>query len=1035
MKNYTWLAFSALLSLPGLAIAQTTTVTGKVTDNKNVALPGVTVLVKGTTQGTNTNAEGQYSIAVPAGASLTFSYIGFTSQTVAVGGQPVVNLALAPDAQTLDEVVVTALNVSRERKTLGYSVTEIQGNSLTQAREPNLTNTLVGRVAGLNVNSTSGGAGASTNIIIRGASSLNQTNQPLYVINGVPVESQPSNNNPGGQYDNGPDLGDAISNINPDDIATISVLKGAAASALYGYRGKAGVILITTKSAKGNDGVELNSNYVVERTYNLTNWQYQYGQGQNGLKPDSAAGASQVGNSSWGAPIDGSSVVQFDGVSRPYVAQKNNIRNFYRTGGSLTNTLAFNKSFTGGSVRFSASDLHNTSVVPNSGLNRQTFNFVGTFDPFKRLTLDVRTNYILQQAHNRPVLSDGAGNANFNVAFLPTTLDVRDLRGPNGNGTIGGPGNNSGNELVFNSGNFYNTNPYFAANQFVNNTRRDRLLSTVTARYTLDNGLFLQGRVGRDAYTDRYTGVTPSGTAYRLAGSIQEQISEFSDLNADGLAGKTFRIGEDFTVTPNVGASYRRTRLNGFQNFGNDFAIFGVNQLSNTKNRSVAPLYNDVEVQSVYGSGEFSYKELLYLTGTFREDWFSTLATPGTNNPVGKGYYGVSGSFVFTELYKPEFLTSGKLRAGYSKVGQATDAFQTQLNYNIGSNTLNGLPFGNPSNTNIPNSGLLPSNATELEVGTELGFLQSRIRVDLTLYKKNSKQEIVFTPASITSGYPGAVLNSGELENKGVELLLTVVPFRTQDFTWTSSYNAAFNQSTVISLSAGQLQSVYATSRSGAGFVGQQVGQRYGQVLAYDYKYNKDADGNVINNADGTPSIVLAPNGVPARGDLTAFGTSYHPWTMGWNNDFAYKRFNLGVLIDGKFGGKIFSATDYYATLFGLHQNTLVDRLSTTLGSNKDLNAQTYYGTLAGNVSKQFVQDASFIKLRQITLGYTLPGSFFADKVQRVTFSLVARNLFFLRRLTDNIDPEGNYSAFSQGLELGGVPPSRTFGANLSAKF
>ena len=1016
MKNYTWLTFSALLSLPGLAIAQTTTVSGKITDNKGVGLPGVTVLVKGTTQGTNTDAEGRYSIAAPAGAALTFSFIGYASQTVAVNGQSVLNVALAPDTQALDEVVVTALNVSRERKTLGYSVTEIQGNTLTQAREPNLTNTLVGRVAGLNVNSTSGGPGASTNIIIRGASSLNQTNQPLYVINGVPVESQPSSNNSGGQYDNGPDLGDAISNLNPDDIASISVLKGAAASALYGYRGKAGVILITTKSAKGNDGIDLNSNYVVERAFNLTNFQYQYGQGSNGIKPANVAAAGQAGTASWGAPIDGSSVVQFDGVARPYVAQRDNIRNFYRTGGSLTNTLAFNKSFTGGSVRFSASDLHNTSVVPNSGFNRQTFNFVGNFDPFKRLTLDVRTNYILQQANNRPVLSDGAGNANFNVSFLPTTVDVRDLQGPNGNGTLP-----NGNELNYDASNIYNTNPYFAAYQFVNNTKRDRLLSTVTARYTLDNGLYLQGRVGRDAYTDRYTSVTPSGTAYRAAGSFQETNSDFSDLNADLLAGKTFRIGETFTVTPNVGASYRRTKLNGFQNIGNDFAIFGVNQLSNTKSRSVNPLYSDLEVQSVYGSGEFSYKELLYVTGTFRQDWFSTLATPGTNNNVSKPYYGVSGSFVFTELYKPEFLTSGKVRAGYSKVGQATDPFQTQLTYSIGSNTLNGLPFGNPSNSNIPNRSLQPSEATELEVGTELGFLQSRIRVDLTLYKKNSKKEIVFTPASITSGYGGAVLNSGELENKGVELLLTVVPVRTQDFTWTSSYNAAFNQSKVLSLSAGQEQSIYATSRSGVGFVGQRVGQRYGQVFAYDYK----------RNTDGT--IMLGPDGVPARGNLTAYGTSYHPWTMGWNNDFAYKRFSLGVLIDGKFGGKIFSATDFYATLNGLTQRTLVDRTG-TFGPN-NISAQAYYGTLAGNVSNQFVQDASFIKLRQLTLGYTLPGSVFRDKIQRVTFSLVARNLFYLRRLTDNIDPEGNYSAFAQGLELGGVPPTRTFGANLSVKF
>ncbi len=1016
MKKFTWLTFLLLLGLRGLAWAQTTTVTGKVSDSKSNPLPGVTVLLSGGAVGTSTNSEGVYSIAAPDAATLVFSFIGFASQSIKVAGQTTIDVTMTESTQDLNEVVVTALGVARERKALGYSVTEIQGTSLTQARETNVANSLVGKVAGLNVNSTTGGPGASSNVIIRGASSINQTNQPLYVINGVPVESQPSLNNSGGQYDNGPDLGDAISNINPDDIESISVLKGAAASALYGYRAKAGVILITTKSAKGNDGVEFNTNYVVQRTFNLTDWQYEYGQGANNIKPDSAKTASQSGNSSWGGRLDGSPVVQFDGVARPYVAQKDNIKNFYRTGGALTNTIAFNKSFTGGSVRFSASDLANKSVIPNSRLDRQTFNFVGSFDPFKRLTIDARANYILEQARNRPILADGAGNANFNVAFLPTSLDVRNLQGPNGNGTQA-----DGSELTFNAGNTYNTNPYFAANKFVNNTKRERLLSTVTARYTLDNGLFVQGRVGRDSYTDRYTNVTPSGTAYRPLGSIAEINSQFTDLNVDGLAGKTFKVGEGFAFTPNVGGSYRRTKLEGFQNFGNDFAIFGVNTLSNTANRSVAPLYNDLEVQSVYGSLDLSYKEFLFLSGTLRRDWFSSLATPGVDNPLSKAYPGVSGSFVFSELWKPEVLSFGKIRAGYSRVGQGAGYAQTQLNYSLASNPLGGFLFGGPSDSNIPNRNLVASQATEIEVGTELAFVQNRVRLDLTFYKKKSTGEIVNTPASITSGYSGAVLNAGELENKGVEMLLTVLPVRTTDFTWTSSFNAAYNKSTVLSLAGGQQQSVYATSRSGVGFVGQQVGKPFGQVLAYDNKYNTDG------------SIALTTSGVPDRGNLTAFGTAFHPWTMGWSNDFVYKRFNLGVLIDAKFGGKIFSATDYYATIFGLRKETLVGREG-TFGPDK-LDAATYYGTLANNVSNQFVQDASFIKLRQVTLGYSFGNTLFSGKVQRLTLSLVARNLFFIRRLTDNIDPEGSYSAFSQGLELGGVPPSRTFGANLSAKF
>ncbi|UYZ63640.1 SusC/RagA family TonB-linked outer membrane protein [Hymenobacter weizhouensis] len=1012
----TYATLALLLGTQGLTQAQTRTVTGRVTDSNNTPLPGVTVLVKGSTQGTSTGADGRYSLPIttPEAVFLVFSSIGFAPKTVELGTQSVVDVSLSETSQTLGDVVVTALGVERERKALGYSVAEVRGETLTQARENNVANSLVGKVAGLNVSSTSGGPGSSANVLIRGVSSLNQSNQPLYVINGIPVESQPSNANTGGQYDNSPDRGDAISNINPDDIETISVLKGAAASALYGYRAKAGVILITTKSAKGASGIEFNSNYVAERIIDLTDWQDQYGQGANNAKPTTAEGAAQVGNSSWGGRLDGSNVVQFDGVARPYVAQRDNLENFYRTGNSWTNTLAFNKGFDAGSVRLSASNLSNHSVVPNSKLNRQTFNLAGAFTAIKRLTIDARANYILEQAKNRAILADGAGNANFNVMFLPTSLDVRTLK----------PAVNAdGSELQYNTGNPYNTNPYFAATRFVNDTDRERLLSSATARYTLDNGLFLQARAGRDSYTDRYTSVTPSGTAYLANGRITELTTRYSDINADGLAGHMFQVGTAFTVSPNLGVSYRRTTSETFQNVGSDFAVFGVNNITNARNKSTQFFFSDQETQSAYGSIDFSYKEFLFLTVTGRRDWFSTLATPGKDNELGKFYPSVSGSFVFSELWKPEVLTFGKIRAGYSEVGQATNPFQTQLNYTLQPFTLLGQPLGliSPDNVNIPNTALVPSEARELEVGTELGFAQNRIRLDLTYYRKKSVREIVFAPASISSGYQGAVLNSGAMENKGVETLLTFLPVKTTAFTWTSSFNATYNQNTVLSLAAGQTQSVYATSRSGVGFVGQVVGKPFGQIMAYDYKYNPDG------------TVALTPNGVPARGELTTFGTAFHPWIGGWSNDFTYKGFNLGVLIDGKFGGKIFSATDYYGTIFGLHKNTLVNREGTFGADNLD--AATYYSTLANNVSRDFVQDASFIKLRQLTLGYAFPAALLNDKIKQVTISLVSRNLFFLHRKTDNIDPEGSYNAFAQGLELGGVPPVRTFGVNLNAKF
>lgn len=475
-------------------------ITGTVKDQAGLALIGASVRVKGSAIGVSTDVNGRFSLNVPDNATLVISYAGFQTQEIVVGSQKTFEIALVEDTKQLTEVVVTALGIKRERRALGYSVTQIAGETLTQARENNIANSLVGRVPGLDISSTSGGAGSATSVTIRGVSSINQTSQPLYVINGVPMENKPvgiGNKNPsgnsGGQWDNAPDLGDAIGNLNPDDIESISVLKGAAASALYGYRAKAGVILITTKSGKGNN-IEFNSNYVAEQVMDRTDWQYVYGQGANGVKPTDGPSAAQVGGSSWGAKLDGTMVPQFDGVSRPYVAQRDNVKNFYRMGGSWTNTLAFNKSFEGGVMRISASNLDNNSVVPNSGLNRQNFNLSGTVDAIKNLTIDARFNYILEQAKNRPMLSDGAGNANYNATFLPTSVDVLTLR----------PGKKAdGNELPYNTGNTYATNPYFAAYEFVHNTKRERLISSINVRYTFDNGLFVQGRAGSDAYATK----------------------------------------------------------------------------------------------------------------------------------------------------------------------------------------------------------------------------------------------------------------------------------------------------------------------------------------------------------------------------------------------------------------------------------------------------------------------------------------------------------------------------------------------------
>ncbi len=1008
------------LSGEGLVVVteqQTLIVNGLVTDEHGDKLSGATVRVKGSAIGKATDLNGKFELEVPAGTTLVISFTGYLTKEITVQKSGQLTIALEADDQMLSEVVVTALGVKKERRAIGYSVTQLDGESLTKARENNVVNSLVGKVAGLDVSTTSGGVGSSSSVVIRGTSSLGQTNQPLYVINGMPMENKTigvatggstnPNGNKGSQWDNAPDMGDAISNLNPDDIESVSVLKGAAASALYGSRAKAGVILITTKSGKGN-GIDFSSNYVIEQVMDRTNWQDVYGQGTNGVKPTTAAAAKQVGASSWGGKLDGSNVIQFDGVERPYVAQKNNIENFYRSGHTWTNSLAFNKSFEGGTLRFSVTDLTNKSIMPNSGLDRQSFYLGAAFEPVKRLSIDAKANYIIENAKNRPMLSDGAGSANFNTIFMPTSIDIRNLK----------PWvDANGKEITYNSGNPWDTNPWYAAYEIQNNTKRNRLISSLTARYTFDNGIFVQGRAGQDYYTNEFTSVFPGGLAYAPPFNMALQTSKFNDLNADVLVGKTFSLTDDMTLTPNVGAAYRNTKNDLLINQGTEFLVPGVYTIVGLKNKVLSQIKSEEEMQSIYGTLEYAYRDILYLTGSLRSDWFSTLATPGVDNKLYSVYPGVSGSLVFSEFLNSSVLNFGKLRAGYAQVGQATNPYQTTLSYSFMAQNIKGNALGQIANTAVPNSGLFASTATELEIGTELRFLNDRLNLDIAWYNKNSRNEILQVAIPATTGYTAAVLNTGSLRNRGVEMLLTGTPIKNENFSWVSSINTTYNDNEVLSLAEGMDEMLYGTSRSGVGFLKHVPGKSMGQIFAYDYKYNDQ--GQVVKLADGSPD----------RGELKSFGDSQSKWFAGWNNDFTYKNFNLGFLIDGKFGGKLFSGTDYYGYIKGLHKETLADR--ETLGNT----APKFYENTANNTSYRFVNDASFIKFRQLTFGYNVPAKVFKNKINGLSLNLVARNLFILMKKTENIDPESSYNATIIGLELGGLPPARTFGFNLNVKF
>lgn len=1011
---------TAIVLLTTCAAFAQTAIKGTVTDaTTKEKIPGVTVKAKGTSTVVSTDVNGNYSISAPASATLVFSYIGYKSQEIAIGNQTSINVQLQQNVGQLNDVVVTALGIKRERRALGYSVTEVKGSTLTEARETNFVNDLEGKVAGVNVSNVATGPGGSSNVVIRGISDLTGSNQPLYVIDGIPMQNTTySQTDVDGGY-GGADGGDGTININPDDIETISVLKGSAASALYGYRGSKGVILITTKSGKNakGSGVEWNSNYVAQSVIDNTDWQKMYGQGSDGLKPTNGSDAFELGLSSWGPKLDGSQVYQFDGVQRPYSPVSGNMGRFYKNGYAATNTVSFSKNLDSlGSMRFSASDLHNTSIIPNAGYQQQSFSLSTNYKLGKHLDLQLKGQYISAFTHNRPSVSDAPGNPNFAAMFLPPNVNITSL-------APGYKADGSENQFLDDA---YTTNPYFAAYKFINNTHRNRFIGSADLKYTFDNGLYLQFRAGEDYFADRNTNVTPNGTAYQPDGAMTEENRKSTELNIDAIIGDKFKITKDFELSALAGANTRKNSVDDLVATGNTFEtpyLYTVGNLASPTEYTNFPV---IQNKSLYGTLDFSYKNFLYMGVTGRNDWYSTLA-PGKTNYF---YPSINGSFVFSELLHWSWMDLGKLRVGYADVGGEADAaYQTLLGYNNIGN-LNGHPIGNISNGGtVPNAQLEPSSAKEFEIGTELDFFKNRLHFDIAYYNKKESKEVLPAVTSETSGYNAVLLNSGTIQNKGIEFLVSGVPVKTQHFTWTETLNISYNNNKVLSLSSGSGNYPLGYSRAGedegvgVAYMSQTLGKSAYQIFVADPE--RDASGNII---------IDPTTGAPAAGTTYKdVGSGIDPWTTGITSEFRYKGINLSFLIDGKFGGKIFSGTNWYAYQFGLSKATLPGR-DLRYGTNQ-LYPQDYYAQVSNYNPGIFVYDASFIKFRQIILGYTFPASMFNNKIQGINISFVARNVFTIMKHTPNIDPESNYSNGPQGIEQAEVPYTRTFGLNLNVKF
>lgn len=1054
------------------AFAQNRSVSGKVTDASGAGLMGVNVTVKGSSAGTTSNADGVYSISVPQGSNtLVFSYVGFAAQEVDIAGRNTVNISLTEGANELEGVVVTALGIERSEKALPFSITEVGGENLTQAREISTANALAGRVAGVNVSKIASGPGGSSRVVIRGAKTLGSTlNQPLYVVDGVPIDN--SNFGQAGIW-GGADQGDGMSSINPDDIETMTVLKGASAAALYGSRAANGVILITTKKGAGRKGigVELNSNFVFETVQNLTDYQTTHGNGGY-VGPDMTTSVAERpttleqhwnnwwGLQSWGPRFDGAPTMQFDGVMRPYSNAGDNWKRFLETGKTFTNTV----SFTGGSetqnFRFSASKLDNTGVIPNSGFDRINLSLATNSKFGKKLSFNSKILYSNEQAKNRPNLSDSPGNGVLALHYTPADLNVENMIGdPNKPGAVPSladqaakgitvfDGKPPGEEFQV-SNNLWTQNPYWAAWQQINSDTRDRVIASGEIRYDLTDFLYVSGMAGMDWFTKRGTQLTPQGTGHNRGGSMTEYEYRTREVNLQYLLGFNKDFNK-FGVNAFFGGNRMRRENEYVAALGTGFNTPLFAAISNANQRNFDFRYGKSGINSLFGSVELSYNDYLFVTGTARQDWFSVL-DPKDNGIL---YPSIGMSFVFTDAIQafPTWLSFGKLRASWAQVGNVSsvDPYETTLLYGAGITHV-GRPLGGfASGENYPNASLKPYTSTETEVGLDLRFLNNRLGLDITYYDQKTTDDILDANISRSSGFATTTVNLGEISNKGIEFLLTGTPVKGA-FTWDVSLNFAKNNSKVVSLIEGQTEVIGEEPRTRTVFIKHIVGQPYGTITGQT-QLKDPATGLPVFDANGTPMQDASYN---------IIGSGVPDFTGGLNNSFSFKNLNLTFLIDFKSGGDIYSGTNVRMTQAGFHKQTLLGRAGEaplvvegviqdgTDGNGEPIykpfsktlapgEAQNYWSQLGNRAAEKFVYDASFVKLRQVTFGYVLPKKILGKTpIQGLMLSFVARNLAILKKNTENIDPESSYtSSNSQGLDYFGMPATRTYGFNLRATF
>jgi TonB-linked SusC/RagA family outer membrane protein len=1046
------------------ATAQSVNISGVITDKASgQPIPGVSISVKGTSNGTQSNSGGRFSLSAKPDDILRVVSIGYTVQEIRItSGNTVLNITLEEAQNALSEVVVTALNIPKEKKSLGYAVQELKSKDISEAKETNLVNAFAGKIAGVQVTNSQGDMGSSR-IIIRGETSISGNNQPLFVIDGVPVDNTQTLGNPAISATAGArDYANPISDINSEDIESISVLKGPNAAALYGSRAAAGVVLITTKKGKGSNGlgISVNSNTSFSSLLILPDYQNSYGQGANGqfsYKDGAGGGINDGVDESWGPRLDGRLIPQFNsnGVPVPFIAHPDNVRDFFKTGRTLNNGISFSGSGEKFDYRFSYNNFDQKGVIPNSSQSKNSFLFNSSYKITPKLTLNTYANYVNSSADNLP----GSGGKRSTSTMLQFTwfgrqVDVNQLKNYK---------DANGNNINWN--NSYYSNPYFIAYENTVGQVRNRLIGNVELNYKIIDGLSANFRTGNDNYTDRRKIKIAYGTNGTPFGSYEEDAYTFNENNTEGRLDYTKKLNKDFNLDIMLGGNMRTTTLENNDQLASKLAVSGLYTLSNSRDPLISyNYYTKQKVYSAFSSAQLGFRNYAYLNLTARNDWSSTL--PVENRSYF--YPSVNGSFILTEAFdiKSDVLTYAKLRGGWSKVGKDASPYQLV-------NT-NGFlaPFdGNPQQYANPidlNPDLKPETTKSTEAGFELGFFKNRIRFDASVYNTNSVNQILSLDVSTATGYSQKLVNGGTINNKGIELQLGLTPIKTKDFTWDINTNFSSNKSRVKSL-YGNIQS-YVLGTDGTVQILASIGQPYGSIFGTAYERN--AAGDIIVNADGTPAISASKK---------ILGKYTPDWLGGITNSFTYKRINLSVLVDAHVGGKIYSGTNATGIYTGVLASTLPGRgaengglsyyypgndntakaIPITTGGAAPGGATIYddgmvfKGVLANgtanttiipasqyykattNADETTVYNATYVKLREIKLGYTLPQQWIKSVgLQSATISVVGRNLLIIHKEVPNIDPETAFNTGNgQGLEDLTLPGVRNIGFNLNLKF